>query len=122
MADEQELARVEALCQQIYQGADAAERVQAENQLAEFCCGTSPDCLQRCRLLLDRSQNSYVQLLAATTLNKLVSKHPGSPQLAAAIRNAELHLVLPVAKTEKRCICDPGFGAAFCTTYQIGLV
>ncbi|XP_075733284.1 ran-binding protein 16 isoform X7 [Rhipicephalus microplus] len=81
MADEQELARVEALCQQIYQGADAAERVQAENQLAEFCCGTSPDCLQRCRLLLDRSQNSYVQLLAATTLNKLVSKHPGSLSL-----------------------------------------
>lgn len=47
---------------------------------------------------------------------------PWIPQLAAAIRNAELHLVLPVAKTEKRCICDPGFGAAFCTTYQIGLV
>lgn len=47
---------MEALCQQLYEGGDAAERVQAESQLSEFCCGSSPDCLQRCRLLLDRSQ------------------------------------------------------------------
>ncbi|XP_054917475.1 exportin-7-B isoform X1 [Dermacentor andersoni] len=77
----QELARVEALCQQLYEGGDAAERVQAESQLSEFCCGSSPDCLQRCRLLLDRSQSSYAQLLAATTLSKLVSKSPGSLSL-----------------------------------------
>ncbi|EEC05625.1 Exportin-7-A, putative, partial [Ixodes scapularis] len=77
----QELARVEALCQRLYEGVDTSERAQAESQLSEFCCGSSPDCLQRCRLLLDRSQSSYAQLLAATTLSKLVSKSPGSLSL-----------------------------------------
>lgn len=72
---------MEALCQRLYEGVDTSERAQAESQLAEFGCGSSPDCLQRCRLLLDRSQSSYAQLLAATTLSKLVSKSPGSLSL-----------------------------------------
>ncbi|XP_064465819.1 exportin-7-B-like [Ornithodoros turicata] len=87
MADDQELARVEALCQQLYEGVDSAERAQAESQLSEFCCGASADCLQRCRLLLERSQSSYAQLLAATTLTKLVSKSPGSLAQRLEIRN-----------------------------------
>lgn len=36
----------------------------------------SPDCLAKCQLLLERGDSSYAQLLAATTLTKLVTRTP----------------------------------------------
>ncbi|KAK2166427.1 hypothetical protein LSH36_39g09000 [Paralvinella palmiformis] len=45
---------------------------EAEKTLIQFA--SSPDCLNKCQLLLERGNSPYAQLLAATTLTKLVSR------------------------------------------------
>ncbi|XP_074643906.1 exportin-7-like [Tubulanus polymorphus] len=72
MAEDQELAQLEVLCKQLYETADANIRSEAEKALVLFT--NSPDCLNRCQLLLERGDSAYAQLLAATTLKKLVSR------------------------------------------------
>ncbi|KAG8141134.1 hypothetical protein E2320_006805 [Naja naja] len=73
MADHvQSLAQLENLCKQLYETTDTTTRLQAEKALVEFT--NSPDCLNKCQLLLERGSSSYSQLLAATCLTKLVSR------------------------------------------------
>ncbi|XP_076372860.1 exportin-7-like [Tachypleus tridentatus] len=76
MADEQELAQLELLCKQLYEATGATQRNEAEKALLTFT--NSPDCLTKCQLLLERGESSYAQLLAATTLTKMVSRTPCS--------------------------------------------
>ncbi|RWS31317.1 exportin-7-like protein [Leptotrombidium deliense] len=71
---EQELKHLEMLCKQLYESTDSDGRSKAEAQL--FAFSTSPDCLSKCQLLLERGDSSYAQLLAATTLTKLVTRTP----------------------------------------------
>ncbi|XP_012940207.1 exportin-7 isoform X2 [Aplysia californica] len=70
MADEQELLQLENLCKQLYETADGNIRAEAEKALVSFA--NSPDCLNKCQLLLERGNSAYAQLLAATTLTKMV--------------------------------------------------
>lgn len=63
---------MELLCKQLYESNDPALRTEAEKTLVNF--QNSPDSLSKCQLLLDRGDSSYAQLLAATTLTKLVSR------------------------------------------------
>lgn len=56
----------------MYEGENAA-RAEAEKVLVAF--QNSLDALPKCQLLLDRGESSYSQLLAATTLTKLISKN-----------------------------------------------
>ncbi|XP_053407063.1 exportin-7-like [Mercenaria mercenaria] len=72
MADEQELLQLESLCKQLYETADTNLRTEAEKALVAFA--NTPDCLSKCQLLLERGNSPYAQLLAATTLTKLVSR------------------------------------------------
>ncbi|GIY83512.1 hypothetical protein CDAR_221582 [Caerostris darwini] len=74
MADEQDLAQLEILCKQFYDANNHEEMATAEKTLVNFV--HAPDCLPTCRLLLERGDSSYAQLLAATTLTKLVSRTP----------------------------------------------
>ncbi|GFQ72460.1 exportin-7 [Trichonephila clavata] len=74
MADEQDLTQLEVLCKQFYDANNPEERATAEKALVNFV--HVPDCLPTCRLLLERGDSSYAQLLAATTLTKLVSRNP----------------------------------------------
>ncbi|XP_054708520.1 exportin-7-like [Uloborus diversus] len=69
-----DLAQLEVLCKQFYDASNPEERVSAEKTLVNFV--HAPDCLPTCRLLLERGDSSYAQLLAATTLTKLVSRNP----------------------------------------------
>lgn len=48
-------------------------RSEAEKVLFQF--QEDPDALAKCQLLLDRGDSSYSQLLAATTLTKLISRN-----------------------------------------------
>ncbi|XP_033102804.1 exportin-7-like isoform X2 [Anneissia japonica] len=74
MADiEQELAHLEALCKQLYETVDGIQRAEAEKALVNFV--NSPDCLTKCQLLLERGSSAYAQLLAASSLTKLVSRN-----------------------------------------------
>ncbi|XP_029649457.1 exportin-7 isoform X2 [Octopus sinensis] len=72
MAEEQELLQLENLCKQMYETADSSLRSDAEKALVAFA--SSPDCLSKCQLLLERGNSPYAQLLAASTLTKLVSR------------------------------------------------
>ncbi|KAK9872641.1 hypothetical protein WA026_018776 [Henosepilachna vigintioctopunctata] len=72
MADEQEIRQLELLCKQLYESQDSTVRSDAEKALLVFQDG--PNTLSKCQVLLDRGDSSYAQLLAATTLTKLVSR------------------------------------------------
>ncbi|XP_038045966.1 exportin-7-like isoform X1 [Patiria miniata] len=72
MADIEQISQLEVLCKQLYETTDAEQRAQAEKALVSFT--NSPDCLSKCQLLLERSSSAYAQLLAATTLTKLICR------------------------------------------------
>uniref|UniRef100_T1H8L6 Importin N-terminal domain-containing protein n=1 Tax=Rhodnius prolixus TaxID=13249 RepID=T1H8L6_RHOPR len=69
---EQEVRQLELLCKQLYESSDPTLRVEAEKALVGF--QDASDTLSKCQLLLDRGDSSYAQLLAATTLTKLISR------------------------------------------------
>lgn len=68
----QEVRQLELLCKQLYESQDSGHRAEAEKALVGF--QNAPDTLTKCQLLLDRGDSAYAQLLAATTLTKLVSR------------------------------------------------
>lgn len=68
----QEVRQLELLCKQLYESQDSAHQAEAEKALVAF--QNAPDTLAKCQLLLDRGESAYAQLLAATTLTKLVSR------------------------------------------------
>ncbi|CAG0919166.1 unnamed protein product [Notodromas monacha] len=67
-----DVLQLELLCKQLYESHDTAERTRAEKTLMEF--QNSADSLPKCRLLLERANSPYAQLLAAHTLTKLISR------------------------------------------------
>uniref|UniRef100_A0A8C3SRC3 RAN binding protein 17 n=1 Tax=Chelydra serpentina TaxID=8475 RepID=A0A8C3SRC3_CHESE len=86
------LAELEVLCNQLYEGTDLAQRMQAEKVLLELI--DSPECLSQCQLLLEQGTTSYAQLLAATCLSKLVSRTTPLPiEQRIDIRNYILNYV-----------------------------
>ncbi|CAB3261177.1 unnamed protein product [Arctia plantaginis] len=76
MAEEQEVIQIELLCKQLYESQDPAVREQAEKAVVGF--QESLDTLSKCQALLERADSSYSQLLAATTLSKLISRSTAS--------------------------------------------
>lgn len=69
---QQEIIQLEIMCKQTYEG-QGTDRAEAEKVLVAF--QNSLDALQKCQLLLERSNSSYSQLFAASTLTKLISKN-----------------------------------------------
>ncbi|KPJ20599.1 Exportin-7 [Papilio xuthus] len=67
-----EVRQIELLCKQLYDSQDPNIREQAEKAVVAF--QESPDTLSKCQALLERADSSYSQLLAATTLAKLLSR------------------------------------------------
>ncbi|XP_055909766.1 ran-binding protein 16 isoform X2 [Eupeodes corollae] len=65
-----EIHQLEILCKQLYEATDSVIRSEAEKALVAFV--SSQDALPKCQMLLDRADSSYAQLLAATTLTKLI--------------------------------------------------
>ncbi|KAJ8026013.1 Exportin-7 [Holothuria leucospilota] len=68
---EQELVQLEGLCKQLYESPDSEQRARAEKALVNF---TNAADLNKCQMLLERANSPYAQLLAASTLTKLVSR------------------------------------------------
>ncbi|XP_033327683.2 ran-binding protein 16 isoform X1 [Megalopta genalis] len=90
MDDIQEVRQLELLCKQLYESQDSTHRAEAEKALVAF--QNAPDTLAKCQLLLARGDSAYAQLLAATTLTKLVSRSGGlSLQQRLDIRNYVLN-------------------------------
>lgn len=67
-----EVRQLELLCKQLYESQNPANRAEAEKALVGF--QNAPDTLSKCQLLLERGDSCYAQLLAATTLTRLVSR------------------------------------------------
>lgn len=61
---------MEILCKQLYESTDPVVRSEAEKACVSFL--NSPDALPKCQMLLDRADSSYAQMLATTTLTKLI--------------------------------------------------
>ncbi|ODM92544.1 Exportin-7 [Orchesella cincta] len=72
MAADQDILQLELLCKHLYESNDGVQRAEAEKALVNF--QNSPDSLAKCQLLLERASSSYAQLLAASTLTKMVSR------------------------------------------------
>ncbi|XP_046851290.1 exportin-7-like isoform X2 [Xenia sp. Carnegie-2017] len=87
----QELGQLEAICKQLYESTDPGVRSQAEKTLINFT--ESPNCLQKCQIVLERSTSSYSQLLASSSLTKLVERNSGvlTVQQKLDIRNYVLN-------------------------------
>lgn len=75
--EEQEIAQLDLLCKQLYEATDTATRNAAERALSTFT--NSPDCLTKCQYLLERGNSSYSQLIAASSLTRLISKNTTLP-------------------------------------------
>lgn len=67
------MQNLELYCKQFYECTDPLTRQNAEKALFEFL--DDPEALAKCQSLLDRADSPYSQLLAATTLTKLVSRN-----------------------------------------------
>lgn len=79
----QEVRQLELLCKQLYEATEPTHRVEAEKALVVF--QNAPDTLSKCQLLLERGDSCYAQLLAATTLTKLISRSAQSLSLQQRI-------------------------------------
>lgn len=71
--DENELAKVENLCQALYANPDATLRNQARQQLEGF--ENNPSYVQHCQFILDRSSDPTSHMMAATSLLKLLTEY-----------------------------------------------
>ncbi|OWR50837.1 exportin-7 isoform 1 [Danaus plexippus plexippus] len=130
MAEEQEVIRIEHLCKQLYESQDPHLRDQAEITVVNF--QESPDALSKCQALLERADSSYSQLLAATTLSKLVSRSTTSlsVQQRLDIRNYVLNYLATRPKLANfvvQGLSDPTNYHEFCrllarlkSNYQLG--
>lgn len=72
LMSDQEIQQIELLCKHMYESTNPAERNEAERAMLEF--GSSPDCPNKCQILIERSSSPYAQLLGAQTLVKIVGK------------------------------------------------
>ena len=79
MDNQQDIIQLEGFCEQLYQSPDPAVRNDAEKALVNFA--STPDCLQKCQILLERGTSSYSQLLSASTITKLITRNSGSLNL-----------------------------------------
>ena len=64
--------QLEVLCKQLYESQNANRRSEAEKALMTF--QNSSDSLDKCQLLMERADSPHLQLLATTTLTKLISR------------------------------------------------
>mmetsp|Transcript_25560 Transcript_25560/g.71479 ORF Transcript_25560/g.71479 Transcript_25560/m.71479 type:complete len:1067 (+) Transcript_25560:187-3387(+) len=81
----QNLAQLEHLCERLYNSQNAAERKQAEDALRVFALST--EYIPQCKAILDSSSSPYAQLMASSSLLKLVTEHTLSSAMRLEMRN-----------------------------------
>lgn len=88
----------------MYEAQDATIRSEAEKALVAF--QDSNDALAKCQQLLDRGESSYSQLLAATTLTKLISKNVQGLSLRQRV---DIRLIQSVQKATSMKLKKPNY-------------
>jgi len=81
----EQLPQLEALCERLYNAQDPSERKHAENVLLVF--SSSSEYAPQCKAILDNSSSPYAQMLASSSMLKIVTDHGGSKALLLDIRN-----------------------------------
>jgi len=74
----------------MYESRDAARCLEAEKALVSFQNSNNPNTLSKCQLLLERADSHYSQLLATTTITKLLSRIPLTLSLDQRIQISKL--------------------------------
>lgn len=82
--DLQHLPQLEALCERLYNAENPQERSLAEQHLRQF--GQSTEYISHCKAILDNSRSPYAQLLASSSLLKVVTEHSLSPAVRLEMR------------------------------------
>ncbi|KAL4457497.1 hypothetical protein ABPG75_012362 [Micractinium tetrahymenae] len=83
-ATQLQLADLEGLCERLYNSQVPQERAQAEQMLRVF--STSTEYVAHCKAILDSSSSPYAQLLASSSLIKIVTEHSMSTQVKLEMR------------------------------------
>ncbi|KAK2077922.1 hypothetical protein QBZ16_003790 [Prototheca wickerhamii] len=81
----QQLPQLEAMCTQLYNAQNPQDRALAEQSLRAFALST--DYVPHCRTILDVSASPYAQLMAISSLLKIISEHALSPQIKLDMRS-----------------------------------
>jgi len=69
----EQLPQLERMCEELYTSSNADERKQAEHMLKVF--STNPEYATQCQMILQNSTSPYAQLLASSSLVRLVTDH-----------------------------------------------
>ncbi|GAB4820934.1 hypothetical protein N2152v2_007980 [Parachlorella kessleri] len=81
----QQLPQLELACAALYNSKDPTERSQAEQMLKVF--GMSTEYVAHCKTILDISNSPYAQLLASSSLIKVITEHTLGAQIKLEMRN-----------------------------------
>ncbi|DBA92724.1 hypothetical protein WJX77_011928 [Trebouxia sp. C0004] len=85
----EQLPQLESLCQALYLSQDHQERSRAEQYLRVF--GQSADSVSMCKAVLDSSHSPYAQLLASSSLIKIVTEQALSSAMKSDMWQYFLH-------------------------------
>ncbi|KAL4534670.1 hypothetical protein Ndes2526A_g05549 [Nannochloris sp. 'desiccata'] len=80
-----QMPQLEAMCEQLYNSQNPAERSRAEEVLKVF--GMSPEYVTHCKTILDNSTSPYAQLLASSSLLKVTTEHTLSTPVRLEMRS-----------------------------------
>src|SRR5690349_22166 len=73
--NDQDLALVESLSEKLYASVNNVEREQASMALQSFLQPTKLEVLAQTQHILDHSSSPFAQLLASTSISKIVTEH-----------------------------------------------
>lgn len=80
----------------MYESRDASLCVEAEKALVTFQNSNTPDTLSKCQMLLERADSHYSQLLATTTITKLLSRTPLTLNLDQRIQISKIFILYTI--------------------------
>ncbi|KAG2485018.1 hypothetical protein HYH03_016221 [Edaphochlamys debaryana] len=112
-----QLPQLEALCERLYTAQSQAERVQVEQMLGVF--GQSTEHVPALKAILDNSRSPYAQLLASSSLTKLLSEHSLSPTVRADMKNYFLQYLDSHCPNLEHFVCS-SLVQLLCRTAKLG--
>lgn len=139
----QELKQLELLCKQLYESGDCEDRVKAEASLVAF--SATPDCLSKCRLLLERGDVRarvslfrrenlgssiflflFAVIICSTTggdhVNQVGDTNSMQSICSTKAVHSWFHIELLGIPFEVRTVRHPSVGSTLCTYYEDQLV
>ncbi|GIL63010.1 hypothetical protein Vafri_17171 [Volvox africanus] len=115
--DLQQLPQLEALCERLYNAQTQAERTQIEQMLGVF--GQSTEHVPALKTILDNSRSPYAQLLAASSLTKLLSEHSLNPSVRGDMKSYFLQYLDSNCTTLEHFVCS-SLVTLLCRTSKLG--